>query len=383
MRVPTLTLIYDRRKVANKKTLGTVELRICAERKRKYISTGVRVFPQEWSNGEVTAQCEHYKEYNEILHTLKTRTIDIIERMVKQGNFDLDAVPKMLDEATTSKATFLEYAQERAEQKYLSVSAGTRKRYEVVFRFLEEWGGIIHFADVTEKNIRRMDEELQRRGLQECSIYNYHKVLKVFTKQAAIDDLIPKNPYDIVSVKRGEDKGLTRFLTPEEFHRFETCEIEDECLSRVRDLFVFQTYTMMAYSDLEAFQWKKCTKSCGQIVYKSKRIKTAQEFVVVLLPQALGILKKYKNHLPIICNQDYNRYLKAAVKYAKINKAVTTHWARHTGATLMVNDGLPMEIVQHILGHASIRETERTYAKVLDRTIVQQMASYGIKKGRV
>ena len=106
-------------------------------------------------------------------------------------------------------------------------------------------------------------------------------------------------------------------------------------------------------------------------------------FVVVLLPQALGILKKYKNHLPIICNQDYNRYLKAAVKYAKINKAVTTHWARHTGATLMVNDGLPMEIVQHILGHASIRETERTYAKVLDRTIVQQMASYGIKKGRV
>ena len=128
MRVPTLTLIYDRRKVANRKTLGTVELRISAERKCKYISTGVRVFPREWSNGEVTAQCEHYKEYNEILHTLKTRTIDIIERMVKQGNFDLDAVPKMLDEATTSKTTFLDYAKERAEQKYLSVSAGTRKR---------------------------------------------------------------------------------------------------------------------------------------------------------------------------------------------------------------------------------------------------------------
>ena len=122
----------------------------------------------------------------------------------------------------------------------------------------------------------------------------------------------------------------------------------------------------------------------GQVVYRSSRIKTEQPFTIVLLKPALAILRKYKYKLPITSNQKYNDYLKAAVKYAKIDKPVTTHWARHTGATMLVNEGnVPMHIVQHILGHASIRETEKTYAKVLDRTIVETMANYQRKKSVV
>ena len=46
---------------------------------------------------------------------------------------------------------------------------------------------------------------------------------------------------------------------------------------------------------------------------------------------------------------------------------------------MLLNEGkVPMHIVQHILGHASVRETEKTYAKVLDETIVQtMMGSFG------
>jgi len=116
-------------------------------------------------------------------------------------------------------------------------------------------------------------------------------------------------------------------------------------------------------------------------VYRANRVKTEQPFTIVLLKPALAILKKYDYILPIASNQKYNDYLKAAAKYAKIDKPITTHWARHTGATMLVNEGqIPMHIVQHMLGHASIRETEKTYAKVLDRTIVQTMANYQKKK---
>jgi integrase len=116
------------------------------------------------------------------------------------------------------------------------------------------------------------------------------------------------------------------------------------------------------------------------VIYKGKRHKTGQDFTIVLLKPALAIIKKYNGKLPIISNVKYNLYLKAAVKYAKIDKPVTTHWARHTGATILLNEGkLPMHIVQHILGHATIRETERTYAKVLDKSIVESMANYQMK----
>ena len=145
----------------------------------------------------------------------------------------------------------------------------------------------------------------------------------------------------------------------------------------MRDLFVFQTYTCMSYSDLAAFRYEDCVTMDGQVVYRASREKTNQPFTVVLLRPALVILQKYGGKLPMISNVKYNAYLKNAVLYANIDKQVTTHWARHTGATLLVNEGgVPMHIVQHILGHASVRETERTYAKVMDETIVETMARF-------
>ena len=48
---------------------------------------------------------------------------------------------------------------------------------------------------------------------------------------------------------------------------------------------------------------------------------------------------------------------------------------------MLVNEAdAPMHVVQHILGHASIRETERTYAKVLDKTIVDSMLNLDKKR---
>ena len=382
MILPKLTWVYDRRGQASKSNPATVELKVYLDRRQKYISTGVRLLPKEWANGEVSACNKDFVKLNKLLCTFKDKAFEIITAMAEQGNIDLNALPNLIKDSMTSEDTFINYAKGVAFRKYRELAEGTRKRYDVVFRFLEEWKGIVYFSDVTEKNILKMDDELVSRGLKENSRYNYHKILKVFVLQAYKEGLIAKNPYSVLKIKRGEDNGLTHYLTPDEFHRFEKVEIDDKCLAKVRDLFVFQTYTMMAYSDLADFRYKDCVKVDGQLVYKAARNKTKQMFVVVLLPQAKNILKKYKNKLPIICNQDYNRYLKAAVKYAKIKKNVTSHWARHTGATLMVNDGMPMHIVQHILGHASIRETEKTYAKVLDSTIVKGMASYGTKKGR-
>ena len=207
--------------------------------------------------------------------------------------------------------------------------------------------------------------------------------MKSFILQAVDDGLVKRNPYSRIDISRGNENGLTRYLTPDEFHRFETCVIPSESLRRVRDLFVFQTYTTMSYSDLADFDYSKCTEMDGQKVYMANRIKTDKPFMFVLLKPALAILQRYGYQLPIISNVKYNLYLKAAVTYAKIDKPVSTHWARHTGATMLLNEGrIPMHIVQHILGHATIKETERTYAKVMDDTIIKAMSSYDAEKFR-
>lgn len=376
MVIPNLTLLFDRKKQSAKDKTGVVELKISAGKTRKYISTGVKLLPKEWKNGSV-ANREDMITLNRQLQSLVKKCNEIITQMMEEDRVDLNSIPVMLKDRLKQKQTFLEFTKEYGRKKMKGLRIGTQKRYKVVFDFLESWRGIVSFADVTEKNIMKMDECLEGRGLKASTRYNYHKILKSLVVQAFDEGLIAKNPYAKLKIKRGEEDGLQRYLTPAEFHRFETCKIGSEHLAKVRDLFVFQTYTTMSYSDLAEFDYSKCEKMDGHIVYRSSRVKTDQPFTVVLIEPALVILQKYNYKLPIISNVKYNDYLKAAVAYASIDKPVTTHWARHTGATMLVNEGkLPMHIVQHILGHASIRETERTYAKVLDRTIVESMANY-------
>lgn len=379
--LPKLTFVYDRRGRAGRNRPASVELRVYADGKQKYISTGINLLKKEWANGEVSACREDYAELNEQLALIKRRTTAIITRMVNEGCLNLDAIPEMLENEIMRRETFIEYAKEIASRRYRRIAYGTRKHYEVFFRFLEEWGGIIFFTDIVERNILRMDDMLERRGLKTQTRWNYHKLMKFFINKAVEDGQIKKNPYTRIDIKKGSENGLTRYLTPEEFHDIETSVIPIERIARVRDLFVFQTYTMMSYADLKRFDYGKCTKENGEVVYKSRRQKTRQVFTVMLLRPALAILKRYDYKLPVISCEKYNEYLKVAAMYARIDKPISSHWARHTGATLMLNEGnVPIHVIQHILGHSSIRETERTYAKLLDRTIVESMGEYQRKR---
>ena len=308
---------------------------------------------------------------------MKNKVADIIAQMIDEGELELDGIPSRLEGSVMVRGTFLEYCREQAELRYKKIDDSTIGRYKVFFRFMEKWKGIVSFSDVTERNVLRMDEVLSQKGLKVATRWNYHKTLKMFIKMAVNDGLLKKNPYARIELKREESSsGLQRFLTPEEFHKFEKCEIPYPRMDRVRDLFVFQTYTCMSYSDLAAFSVKNCEMIGGKMVYKANRTKTGQEFVSVIVKPAMAILDKYQGELPMLTNQKYNDFLKGAVMYAGILKPVTSHWARHTGATLLLNEGgLPMHIVQHVLGHASIRETEKTYAKVLDKTIVEKVST--------
>ena len=66
----------------------------------------------------------------------------------------------------------------------------------------------------------------------------------------------------------------------------------------------------------------------------------------------------------------YNQYLKVIAQAASIDKPVSTHYARHTGATLLLNEGIDMRIISKICGHSSTKITEQVYAKLLDETVV-------------
>ena len=87
---------------------------------------------------------------------------------------------------------------------------------------------------------------------------------------------------------------------------------------------------------------------------------------------------KYEGKLPVISNPKYNEYLKVVAQAAGIDKPISTHWARHTGATLLINEGVDSHIIKKICGHSSIKITEQIYAKLLDETVVDAVQDLDI-----
>ena len=183
MVTPNLTFVFDRKGQATKTKPSVVELRISAGAVRKYVCTGVKILPKEWSNGCVVGR-KDWKELNEQLQIVYKKALEIVNRMLEEGNLDINAVPGLLKSELTQQETFLGYANEIAQRRYRVVSKGTKKNYELVLKFLREWKGLTYFSDVTERNILKLDDALVKKGLKECTRWNYHKLVKKFVLQA-------------------------------------------------------------------------------------------------------------------------------------------------------------------------------------------------------
>jgi integrase len=109
-----------------------------------------------------------------------------------------------------------------------------------------------------------------------------------------------------------------------------------------------------------------------------KRKKTSKELSIPLLPKALHILNQYMNNTELvfqrISNQKYNSFLKEIAAIVGINKHLTTHMARRTFAsTVLLYNDVPMEIVSKLLGHSSMKITQDSYGKIVERKISDEM----------
>ena len=373
-RMPVVGFVYNRKKTATRTKAAVIEIRVSYDYKKKYLSTGIKVLPKEWRGDMVTGRTDAI-ELNKALTTMRNKVLKAINDMMEEGCLNIQEIPSRMKRLDDAGKTFYEYCQERAEVRQYGRMDDTCKRYARFLKWFREWGGIKSFADVTERNILLMDEALKKKGMGNYSKWNnYHRFLNSFILDAISEGYLKRNPYKWVHIVKDKvSHGLHKYLNKDELHAIETAKMGTESLDRVRDLFVFQACTCLSYKDLVAFDSSRIKEEHGRKMYTGKRGKTGVEFTFMLLKPALAVLKKYGGKLPLLSNVKYNEYLKVVAQTAGVDKPITTHWARHTGATMLLNAGVDMETVAKILGHSSTRITRSTYAKLLDDTVGREM----------
>jgi len=179
------------------------------------------------------------------------------------------------------------------------------------------------------------------------------------------------NPFVGVKYKLQEVK--VDYLTEMELATLMNKELTIERLQKVRDVFVFNCFTGLAYIDCKLLRKEYVVEDeQGNKWIDTKRFKTGINCKIPLLPVSEHILEKYDYTLPVISNQKMNGYLKELGDICGIKKDLHTHVARHTAATLFLNNNVELNSVSKILGHTNIKMTQR-YAKLLDTTILKQM----------
>lgn len=369
--IPRLTFVYNRLNRLSKKGTAPIELRITYNRKQKYIGTNISVTPKQWKNEHIVNLPEA-SLLNQELDKLILNVRQAILNMEKHGNINIFMLPQELERMKNSGISFLEFCNKRVPIRKYNKSKDSKDRYNRFIRLFTAYGRITSFDDITDEGILEYDRYLDAKGMKPNSKWcNYHRFLNSFIIDAIDAGLLKRNPYKWINISKGNDgNSLQKCLTPEEFQKIKHVKLCTESLQKVKDVFIFQTYTCLSYADLKDFNINNLINIKGMQVYIGKRDKTGKQFTIPLLKPALDILHKYSGKLPIISNVKYNAYLKVVAQAAGIDKPLTTHWARHTGATLLLNDGVPMQIVSKICGHSSTKITEQTYAKLLDETVV-------------
>ena len=378
----TTKIIFDRRGQAKQRKEGIVEVRVTIDRKSIYISTGIHVHHKEWAAGRIVNRPDA-DVLNDRLAIIYEKVCQSVNESVKQGvKLDTECVKHdvwVIVESMNDEQTFINWIEEQLPK--LSVTEGTIKHYQPLVTRLIEYGRMTKWQDVTVENIANFDAWLHQitkpisdakrkagakpEKLSDAAIYNYHKCLKALLNRALSFGKIDANPYDRLKgkFKRGERENV-EYLTEEEMRRFEAIILPSgSTLDVVHDLFIFQMYTGLSFSDMQTFdandyKWDgKAWRDIGE------RIKTGVPYVSQLLPPAVKVLEKYGWEIPQLSNADYNRHLKALGQMAGIKTRLHSHLARHTFATWMLRNGASIENVSKMLGHTNITQTQR-YAKV-------------------
>lgn len=323
---------------------------------------------------------------HQIVTELQQTGAEINPLIVQQRFYGLGQVRKQ-------ERTILQVIQEHNDEAKQLIGKDfveiTWRRYETMKRYLGELikqkYGVddLPLSDFTGEVIRAYEVYLKtHKDLCQNTLIRYMKALKKITNRCLANDWIQKDPF--AGIKFREEPTEPEFLTLEEVDRIYNCNPGSKRLEVIKDMFLMSAFTGLAFTDVSQLTEDHIvTDNDGNKWIRKPRQKTKQMSNIPLLDVPLAIIEKYQGDkkaakkgvlLPIPCNQVMNRYLKEIATICKINKHLTMHTARHTYATLCLSQGVSLKNVSKMLGHASVKMTER-YARVLDSSIMRDMNS--------
>lgn len=370
-----MTLNYIcRASKARRNGLSPIELSVIIDGNRSIITLDRQVHHTKFNTVKQTVKGD--KETNEYLDIIRKKCYNIQTELIKINRFDIDTFVYSFKNGIVEREDTLLKLYDKHNNLYKeSVEVG-KVDNSAYYKYLKNRDRLAEYLQTIKKTDIKLTEitplfieNFQNYCLKTLKVNTANKQLKMLKKILAFavkEGILVKSPFQLVL---REEKLEYDVLDKGDITKLLCCNLSDGRMSQIRDLFVFQCYTGLAYTDLVNLTQDNIQDD----VILGRRKKTDVQFVVPLLPVAKQILEKYNYCLPIISNQKYNQYLKVLGDTAKLGKQLHSHLARHTFACLLLNSGVDMKTISRTLGHSSMKITEKIYASMNNSTVIDNI----------
>lgn len=359
---------------ARKNGLSPIELSVIIDGIRTIITLDRQVHHSKFNPKTQTVKGD--KDLNQYLDVIRRKCFTIETELIKMDNFDLDTFIHSFKYGIPQKQDTLlaiyDKHNELYKQNFLcgKINETAYYKYKMNRERIAEYLKSIGKTDIKLRDITPLFvENFQNYCLKSLKTNTTNKQLKMLKKILAFavrEGYLSVSPFQLILREEKLDYDV---LTKDEVDNLYGKKFMDRRIEQIKDCFVFQCYTGLAYSDLAQLT----KENIEDDVIVGRRKKTDVQFVVPLLPIAKEILEKYEYQLPIISNQKYNQYLKVLGDVSELNKSLHSHLARHTFACLLLNNGVDMKTISRTLGHSNLQTTERIYASMHNQTVVDNV----------
>ena len=365
--------------------MALVQAEALLNQRKVYFKTNIYLKPEHWDK-QTSQVCNHPQAndlntmlFEFILHlqaielSLWKRGIPVTLSLLK------DAIRKDKPVNVTFPVFAKIYVQESDRKR------STKENLLTTITVLQEFRPGLDFKDITYTFLKDFEVHLKEKGNSVNTVAKHMRQLRTLVNEAINQGYIPSDAYPFRKFKIKQEKGRKEFLTPDELKRLENLHV-DKKLRHVLDAFLFCCYTGLRFSDFCQLSPANFIKVNGKRWLYFTSIKTGVELRLPLHllfeGKALAVLERYDivtDFAKIGPNSEANKYLAQLAALARIRKHITYHTARHTCATLLVHQGVPITTVQKLLGHTSVRTTE-VYSEVLSNTIIRDLKAVKRKK---
>lgn len=379
-------LVYNRKNHLNKQGTALVQVEASLNQRKIYFKTNIYIKPEHWDKR--TSQVIGHPQANDLNSMLFEFVLHLQGIELALWKRGVPATLSLLKDAMKKNRpiniTFPIFAKEYVQHSDRRES--TKENLFTTITVLQEFRPGLDFKDITYTFLKDFEVYLREKGNGINTVAKHLRQLRTLVNEAINQGYIHADAYPFRKFKIKQEKGRHEFLTPDELKKLENLEVHDLKLRHVLDAFLFCYYVGLRFSDFCQLKQSNFIKVNGKKWLHFKSIKTGIELRLPLHllfeGKALAILDRncITEFASLGSNSEVNKALSVITSMARIKKHVTYHTARHTCATLLIHQGVPITTVQKLLGHTSVKTTE-IYSEILSSTILRDLKA--IKRKRV